>query len=124
MKGGPRPEPLGPVAGPVEVPVEALYQKIFDDPEFRDLQRRRSRLCWVLALIMLVSYYAFILVIAFQPALFAMPLGDDTVVTVGIPIGVGIILLGFVLTGIYVYRANGEFDRTTAAILRRLHDSD
>jgi len=104
--------------------MEALYQKIFDDPEFRDLQRRRSRLCWTLALVMLVSYYAFILVIAFQPALFAMPLGEATVVTIGIPVGVGIILLGFVLTGIYVYRANGEFDRTTAAIVQRLHDAD
>lgn len=113
-----------PAATPAEITVEALYQKIFDDPEFRDLQRRRSQLCWVLALIMLVSYYAFILVIAFHPALFAVPLGDDTVVTLGIPIGVGIILLGFVLTGIYVYRANGDFDRTTAAIVRRLHDSD
>ncbi|MEQ8230454.1 MAG: DUF485 domain-containing protein [Gammaproteobacteria bacterium] len=100
--------------------MDALYQKIFDDPEFQALQRRRSRLSWTLATIMLVVYYAFILVIAFRPALFAAPLGAGTVITWGIPIGVGIILLGFVLTGVYVYRANGEFDRTTAAIVRRL----
>ncbi|MEQ8660653.1 MAG: DUF485 domain-containing protein [Gammaproteobacteria bacterium] len=104
--------------------MEALYQKIFDDPEFQALQRRRSRLSWVLALTMLTAYYAFILVIAFQPALFAAPLGADTVITWGIPIGVGIILLGFALTGIYVHRANGEFDRTTAAIVRRLTSPD
>lgn len=96
------------------------YTRIFDDPEFQALQRRRSRLSWVLAAIMLVAYFTFILVIAFAPELFAIPLGPDTVITWGIPIGVSIIVLGFALTGIYVYRANGEFDRDNAAIVARL----
>jgi uncharacterized membrane protein (DUF485 family) len=97
-----------------------LYQRIFDDPEFRALQRRRSRLIWCLSAIMLITYFGFILVIAFAPGFFAVPLGEGTVVTRGIPIGVGIILLGLALTGIYVHRANGEFDAATAAIMRRL----
>ena len=69
---------------------------------------------------MLVSYFGFILVIAFAPGLLAVPLGSRTVVTWGIPIGVGIILLGFALTGLYVYRANGEFDGRIEAIVRRV----
>jgi len=97
-----------------------IYARIFDDPEFQALQRRRSRLSWTLAAIMLTAYFSFILVIAFAPGLFAVPLGPDTVITWGIPIGVSIIVLGFVLTGIYVYRANGEFDRDNAVIVQRL----
>ena len=99
-----------------------LYQRIFADPEFQALQRRRSRLIWMLSMIMLVTYFGFILVIAFAPEFFAAPLGADTVITRGIPIGVGIILLGLALTGIYVHRANGEFDTTTADIVQRLRD--
>ena len=40
--------------------------------------------------------------------------------TWGIPLGVGLILSAFVLTGIYVRRANGEFDRLNAEILREV----
>ena len=100
--------------------MEDHYRNIFADPEFQEVQRRRSRFSWLLALCMLVSYFGFILVIAFAPGLLAIPLGSRTVVTWGIPIGVGIILLGFALTGLYVYRANGEFDGRIEAIVRRV----
>jgi uncharacterized membrane protein (DUF485 family) len=99
--------------------MDALYQKIFEDPEFQALQRRRSRFSWMLAAIMLTAYYAFILVIAFAPRLLGIPLGSDTVITWGIPAGISIIVLGFVLTGIYVARSNGEFDRDNEAIIER-----
>ena len=104
--------------------MEELYDRIFADAAFQALQRRRSRFSWSLALVMLGAYFGFILVIAFAPALLAVPLGPRTVVTWGIPIGVGIIVLGFGLTGLYVHRANGEFDGTTAAIVRRVTASD
>jgi uncharacterized membrane protein (DUF485 family) len=99
--------------------VDALYARIHADPEFRALQRARERLCWSLAAAMFVAFFGFVLTIAFVPAWLAMPLGDDTVITRGIPIGIGIILLGFLLTGIYVWRANGEFDRRNAALVAR-----
>ena len=104
--------------------MDELYHRIYADPEFQQVQRRRSRFSWTLAAIMFFSYFTFILVIAFFPALFAVPLGPNTVVTWGIPLGVSIIVLGFVLTGIYVRRANGEFDRSIAAIVRRLSAGD
>jgi uncharacterized membrane protein (DUF485 family) len=104
--------------------MDELYARIHADPEFRALQRARERLCWLLAASMFVAFFAFILVIAFVPALLAVPLGPDTVITRGIPLGVGVILLGFVLTGIYVWRANGEFDRRNAALVRRFSTPD
>ncbi|EIC81977.1 DUF485 domain-containing protein, partial [Serratia sp. M24T3] len=59
----------------------------------------------------------FILLIAFAPNWLGTPLYTGTSVTRGIPIGVGLIVISFLLTGIYVWRANGEFDRLTQKLL-------
>jgi uncharacterized membrane protein (DUF485 family) len=66
---------------------------------------------------MLGAYYAFIFVVAFAPALFATPLHAGTVITWGIPASLAMIALSLVLTGIYVVRANREFDPATKAIV-------
>jgi uncharacterized membrane protein (DUF485 family) len=94
-----------------------LYERIDRDPRFHDLARRRSRLGWGLSALVLVSYYAFVLGIAFAPAALARRLPGDTVITVGIAAGIGVIALGVALTGIYVWRANRSFDRLNAEIV-------
>lgn len=91
-------------------------QAIKNSPEFLALTRSRNKLAWSLSLIVLAVYYGFILILAFAPQLFGIPLGNNTVITVGIPVGIGIILLSFVLTGLYVRKANGEFDDLTQKI--------
>jgi uncharacterized membrane protein (DUF485 family) len=101
-----------------------LYAKIFADEAFQRMQRKRSHLTWALCALMLGSFYSFILVIAFRPDLLAIPLGPNTVITWGIPVAVSIILLGFVSTGIYVWRANGEFDSTIERIVERVSATD
>ena len=65
---------------------------------------------------MLVIYYGFVMIIAFNKQFLAQPLWEGATTTIGIPIGVGVILSAFVLTGIYVIRANSEFDRLTNEI--------
>jgi uncharacterized membrane protein (DUF485 family) len=85
-------------------------------PLYDELVSKRKRFAWILTIAMLVIYYGFILVIAFAPKSLAAPLAAGSVMTVGIPVGVLIILSAFVLTGIYVFRANGEFDRLTKSI--------
>lgn len=97
----------------------ALIEKIKRDPEFLALERRRSRLAWGLSAAMVAIYFGFILLVAFAPAWLAEPLGSHTT-TVGIPLGVGVILSAFVLTGIYVRRANTDFDVAIARIIARL----
>lgn len=96
---------------------EALNQRIERHPHFQELVHKRQRFALVLSLIMLVLYVGFILLIAFAPGWLGTPLHDGTSVTRGIPIGVGLIVISFVLTGVYVWRANGEFDRLTKQIL-------
>ncbi len=92
-----------------------VYDRVKANPKFAELVQKRSSFAWGLSIIMLVVYYAFILVIAFSPATFGQKIGSG-VTTVGIPVGFGIIVLAFILTGIYTKRANGEFDDLTNQI--------
>ncbi len=89
---------------------------IKNDPDFQELTSKRSKFAWTLTIAMLVVYFAFILTIAFNPSALGTPLSDDSVTTVGIPVGIVIIIFAFALTGIYVRRANSEFDDLTAKI--------
>ena len=92
-----------------------IYDRVRANPKFAELVQKRSSFAWKLSTIMLVVYYSFILVIAFSPATFAQKIGSG-VMTIGIPIGLSIIIIAFVLTGIYTQIANGEFDELTNQI--------
>ena len=102
---------------------DQIYQRIEDNAHFRELVATRQRFAAILSLIMLVIYVGFILLIAFAPGWLGTPLHAGTSVTRGIPIGVGVILISFILTGIYIWRANGEFDRLNNAVLHEVKAS-
>lgn len=104
--------------------MQHLYRRIYADPEFHELERKRGRFSWILASIMLLTYFSFILVIAFAPAIFATPVAPGKIITWGIPVGLFVILLSFFLTGIYVFRANKEFDPLTKDIIDHVSKSD
>lgn len=95
---------------------QEIFDRINNDPNYILLVQKRSRLGWQLSFLMLLIYFGFVLVIAFNPAFLAQPLCPKSVVTVGIPLGLGVIMSAFVLTGIYVWRANREFDELTQKI--------
>lgn len=85
-------------------------QEITNNPKYQELISKRGRFAWTLTIIMLVVYYAFILFIAFSPETLGAKISPDAMMTVGIPVGIAIIVFAFALTGLYVQRANGEFD--------------
>lgn len=95
---------------------QELVDVIKNDPDYIRLVRERSRFAWTLTIVMLVIYFGFVLTIAFDPSLLGTPLSEGSVTTIGIPIGIGVIVSAFILTGIYVRRANGEFDELTNRI--------
>ncbi|CQH74536.1 inner membrane protein involved in acetate transport [Yersinia enterocolitica] len=97
-----------------------IYQEIENNPRFKELVQKRSHFAWLLSLITLALYVGFIFLIAFEPQWLGTPLYAGATITRGIPVGVGLIVISFVLTSIYVIRANGEFDRLTAEILREV----
>ena len=90
-------------------------EQIKNNPKYQELVTKRSKFAWKLSIIMLLVYYAFIMTIAFSPETLGTKIGDG-VITVGIPVGIAIIFISFVLAGIYVNRANGEFDDLTQEI--------
>ncbi|APZ04254.1 MULTISPECIES: DUF485 domain-containing protein [Kosakonia] len=94
-----------------------LYQQIENSAHFRELVEKRQRFAFLLSIIMLIIYVGFIMLIAFAPHWLGTPLHAGTTVTRGIPIGIGVILISFVLTAVYVWRANSEFERLTRAVL-------
>ena len=86
-------------------------------PKYQELIRRRTRFGWVMTAIMLVAYFGYVLLIAFNKEFLARPIGAG-VTSIGIPLGFGIIILGIVLTAIYVRRANSEYDALLATVLK------
>lgn len=95
---------------------EPVVERIQRNPKYQQLKRRRSRYGWTLAILMLVVYYGYIGLIAFDKEFLAKPMGAG-VTTIGIPIGMAVIVFSIVITGLYVRRANGEFDAMTREII-------
>ena len=96
---------------------DAIVARIEANPKYHELRRKRNTLGWILTILMLVVYYGFIGLIAFDKAFLAQPIGDG-VTSIGIPMAFGVIVFTVLITGIYVYRANSEYDRLTAEILK------
>jgi uncharacterized membrane protein (DUF485 family) len=89
---------------------ELISNKILENPKYLELAKRRGRLAWTLSAIVCVVFYGFILMIAFTPGILTAPIAAGSVIPVGLPMGVGVILISCLLTGIYVYEANRVFD--------------
>ena len=92
-----------------------LAERIAAHPSYQQLKARRSSFGWWLTAAMLVVYYGFIVLVAFNKPLMATRLGEG-VMTLGMPIGLGVILFTVIITAIYVRRANNEFDRLSAEV--------
>jgi uncharacterized membrane protein (DUF485 family) len=89
---------------------ELSVKKVENNPKYRQLVRARDALAWTLTVLVLVIYFGFILLVAFAPGFLTQPISAKSVIPVGIPVGVGVILASVILTGIYVRRANNTFD--------------
>lgn len=87
-----------------------LVAKVTAHPKYQELKARRTRLGLWLTVAMLVVYYGFILLVAFNKPLLASRIGEG-VMTLGMPLGLAVIVFTVVITAIYVQRANSEFDR-------------
>lgn len=92
-----------------------LAERIAAHPSYQQLKARRSSFGWWLTAAMLVVYYGFIVLVAFDKPLMATRLGEG-VMTLGMPIGLGVILFTVIITAIYVRRANNEFDRLSEEV--------
>lgn len=88
---------------------DALVTRIASHPRYQELKSKRTSFGLWLTLAMLVVYYGFILLVAYNKEFLATRLGDG-VMTIGMPIGLAVIVFTIVITAVYVRRANSEFD--------------
>ena len=95
-----------------------VVARIRANPKYQELRHKRSSFGWWLTLLMMVVYYGYIALIAWNKEFLSQPIGVG-VTTIGIPIGMGVIVFTIVITGIYVRRANSEFDALTREILEK-----
>jgi uncharacterized membrane protein (DUF485 family) len=96
---------------------DTVIQRILKNPQYQELKAKRSRFGWWLTLAMMVVYYGFILLVAFNKEFLSQKLGDG-VLTMGIPVGFGVIIFTIVITAIYVKRANTEFDDLSNEVIK------
>ncbi len=94
---------------------ETTMKRIQSDPNYIKLVGERKSFGWTLAILMLALYYGYIALVAFDPGLIAVKVSG--MITVGLILGAGLILISIVLTGVYVMRANSQYDDLTAAIV-------
>jgi uncharacterized membrane protein (DUF485 family) len=95
----------------------AMYARMRSNPKFQQLVKTRGRFAWTLAFVVLGSFYSFVMLVAFKPAVLGQPVAEGSMLSVGVAIGLSIFVSFWVLTALYVRRANGEFDALTAQIV-------
>lgn len=93
-----------------------LASKVRAHPRFAELVQKKSSLSWALAIAQIVIYFGFTTLVAVNPDFLRQSLSGG-VTTVGIPVGVAVIVSAFVLAGIYVWRANSTFDEINQQIV-------
>ena len=94
-----------------------VISRVINNPKYQELKAKRSSFGWTLTWAMMIVYYGFILLVAFNKEFLSQKLGAG-VMTIGVPLGFGVIVFTVIITVIYVRRANSEYDDLTAAITK------
>lgn len=100
---------------------EELVNAIESNPKYQELVSKRNSFGIKLGIFVLVMFYAYILVIAFDKEILATKIGEG-VTTIAFPIALAILVISFITTLIYVKRANGEFEDLTNEIKQDVKD--
>lgn len=96
-----------------------LVEKIESNANYQKLVKTRSSYGWVLTWLMMIVYYGYTLLNSFNKELMFKRIGEG-VTTWGMPIGLFVIVFTIVITGLYVRRANTEFDALTEQIRKEV----
>jgi uncharacterized membrane protein (DUF485 family) len=98
---------------------ETQVDRILQNPKFKEMVRQKSILSWTLTIIMLVIYVGFMLLVGYNKE-FLLSSISGGVTTWGIPLGLGIIVLSFILCAVYSYIANHKLDPLNEAAVREV----
>lgn len=101
---------------------EKLIERIENNPKYKELVSKRNSFSLKLGIFVLVMFYSYIIIIAFNKDLFAIKVWEDGVTTIAFPIALAILVISFITTLIYARRANSEFEDLTNAIKKDVRD--
>lgn len=82
--------------------------------QIRALARARSRIAGILTVVMILVYFGFIILIAFNKEFLARKVVPG--LSIGILLGALVIVISWLLTWIYVWWANAHYDTALDAI--------
>jgi cation/acetate symporter len=94
-----------------------VYERIRRNPKFDQLVARRTRFAGILSVIVLAIFYGFVMVVAFNPSVIGERIAEGSTLTVGVLSGLFMFVFFWVLTAVYVRRANSEFDDLTTELI-------
>jgi uncharacterized membrane protein (DUF485 family) len=91
-----------------EAKLSKTAHEVINSPDFKSIVARRWTVSAVLLVLLFVVYYGYILLIPYAPEFMRAKIGEVT--TTAIPLGVGVIVVAFILTAVYVVWANTIYD--------------
>jgi uncharacterized membrane protein (DUF485 family) len=98
--------------------MQDVADRITKNPKFLEFVAKRNNYSILMTILGALAYYGFILLVAFNKEWLGTKMGAGMTTSIGVPLGVGVIVFTIILTWIYVRRANSEFDDTNEAIIR------
>ncbi len=95
-----------------------VVARIRQNPKFQQMVSTRNTYSNIMTVLMLIAYFGYILLIAFNKPFLATKVAAGATMSVGIPMGIGVLVFTIVITWIYVNKANGEFDAMKDEVVR------
>ncbi|MFW2177687.1 MULTISPECIES: DUF485 domain-containing protein [unclassified Moraxella] len=96
---------------------ESQVQRIMNNPNFKQMAQKKGSIGMIFTVITLIVWFSYLLLVGMNPAMFAAPMFEGSMTTVGFYVGVGIMIFVVIITAIYVSKANGEFDNLTRKVI-------
>src|SRR5512143_730006 len=91
-----------------EARIHKSAHEVITSHDFKRLVAKRWSVSGILLVLLFITYYGYILLVGTNKAALAQKVGEVT--TLGIPLGVGVIVFSFILTAIYIGWANKSYD--------------
>ena len=95
-----------------------VVERIQKNPKFLKMVSIRNNYSIIMSILMMIVYFGYILLIAFNKPFLATKVSAGSVISVGIPLGLGVLVFTIIITAIYVRRANTEFDAMKDEIVK------
>jgi uncharacterized membrane protein (DUF485 family) len=99
---------------------EHKIRQVLEDADFKKLASKKDSITLTLTLLTMAMYFGFMFLLAFNRDFMGRKLGNG--VTLGIPLGIGVIVLSWIFTGIYVRWANSEYDDMVRRVKAHMED--